>query len=204
MKRNQKVLIAIVCGVLVLVGAGLVYLFIPFYSYDHPPQYLPRLQITDDAVPDDYTHLYLKSYYDESGYHQDYILYAKEGSLHPLSYWQRLITGEYSPAGLRHVPYSAKEALENWTSFQTMLQDPAYADRSFRITGDLIFDEELGYRIFLILDGCDADFMKNEIAKTYGDFVVFDSETYDEAYFSSQNELLNCTYYQTPSTGYTE
>ena len=204
MKRSRKTFIAVLGAILVLVCAGLVYLFVPFYSYDHPPQYLPRLQITDDAVPDDYTYLYLKSYYDESGYHQDYILYAKEVSLHPLGYWQRFITGEYKPTKLRYAPYSAKETAENWTSFQTILESPAYADLSFRLTGDLIFDEELGYRVFLILDGRDADFMKGEISKIYSDFVIFDSETYDKAYFTGQHELLNCTYYQTPSEGYTD
>lgn len=109
MKRSSKIFIAVLGSVLVLVCAGLVYLFVPFYSYDHPPQYLPRLQITDDAVPDDYTYLYLKSYYDESGHHQDYVLYAKEGSLHPLSYWQRFVTGEYSPQSCAMSPILPKK-----------------------------------------------------------------------------------------------
>ena len=205
-KRSHKIILACVLAILVAVGGVLLYIYIPFYSYDHHPYMSPHFLDSEssfDKVPADYVHLFNKNYYDADGYHQARIIYVKEGSVHPLSYWQRFITGESSPTSIRYVKYSAHEALAYWKELYDMPESEAYAAYSFRVTGNVEFDEELGWRVFLIIDGKDAEFIKEELTKKYGDFVIFDSETYTEDYFKGQSELLIGHWYQTESRGYT-
>lgn len=203
-KRSHKIVVAcVLAAILVAVGCVLVYIFIPFYSYDHYPVTSPQVD-SYDKMPGDYAGLLQENYYDADGYHRDVTVYVKEGSIHPLSYWRRLITWVSSPSQIRYVKYSCDEAREFWTKIQTMPESEAYAAYSFRFTGDLEFDEELGWRVFLIVDGKDAEFIKEELTKKYGDFVIFDSETYTEGYFKGQSELLIGHWYHTESRGYTK
>ena len=209
MKKNKKIILVclIIFSLLLAVAGGvLVYIFIPPYSYEYPPLTFSKMfpNSTDfQKAPDDYVLLFPKNYYDADGYHQARIIYIKEGSVHPLSYWQRFITGESSPTSIRYVKYSAHEALAYWKELYDMPESEAYAAYSFRVTGNVEFDEELGWRVFLIVDGRDAEFIKEELTKKYGDFVVFDSETYTKDFFKDAAELCVGWWYETPSRGYT-
>ena len=79
------------------------------------------------------------------------------------------------------------------------MNNEAYAQYSFRFTGDLEFDDELGWRIFLIVDGRDAAFIREELTRQYGDFIVFDHPV---DYFKGKAELLTIKYVEVPSPGY--
>ena len=57
--------------------------------------------------------------------------------------------------------------------------------------------------VFLIVDGRDAEFIKEELTKKYGDFVVFDSEKYTRGFFKDAAELCVGWWYEKPSRGYT-
>ena len=209
MKKNKKIILVclIISSLLLVVTSGvLAYIYIPFYSYDHPPHMAPFLSTEElplEKVPNDYVHLFFQNYHDADGYHPTYTVYVKEGSIHPLSYWQRFITGEYSPTSTRYVKYSANEAVAYWKELCDMPENEAYAAYSFCFTGNVQFDEELGYRVFLFVDGKDAEFIKEELTKKYGDFVVFDSEKYTRGFFKDAAELCIGWWYETPSRGYT-
>ena len=130
------------------------------------------------------------------------VVLVKEGSIRPLSYWQRLEPKRENVREIRYVPYSIWDAGRNWVRFQTFLNDEAYAQYSFRFTGCLELDDELGWRIFLIVDGRDAAFIREELTRQYGDFIVFDHPDYPVDYFKGKAELLTIKYVEVPSPGY--
>lgn len=133
------------------------------------------------------------------------VVFVKEGSIRPLSYWQRLEPKRENVREIRYVPYSIWDAGRNWVRFQTFLNDEAYAQYSFRFTGCLELDDELGWRIFLIVDGRDAAFIREELTRQYGDFIVFDHPDYPKEYFNEEVELLLLDpekYFEVPSPGY--
>lgn len=130
------------------------------------------------------------------------VVFVKEGSIRPLSYWQRLEPKRENVREIRYVPYSIWDTGRNWIRFQTFLNDEAYAQYSFRFTGNLELDDELGWRIFLIVDGRDAAFIREELIRQYGDFIVFDHPDYPVDYFKGKAELLTIKYVEVPSPGY--
>ena len=194
-KRSHKIILAcVLAAILVAMGCVLAYIYFPLYSYEGVPFYSPyvkysRDEVSHEKVPPDYVGLRWRYYYDEQGYQIDSTIYVKEGSIHPLSYWQRFITGEQSPQKICYVKYSGEETRALWDKVQDTLEDEKYAAYSFQFTGDLVLDEELGWRVFLIVDGKDAEFIKEELTKKYGDFVVFDSEKYTRGFFKDAAEL---------------
>ena len=212
MKKRKKLhvfaVLTLLASVLLIISALNFYIYFPLYSYEGVPFYSPyvkhsRDEVSHEKVPPDYVGLRWRYYYDEQGYQIDSTIYVKEGSIHPLSYWQRLITGEQSPQKICYVKYSGEETRALWDKVQDTLEDEKYAAYSFQFTGDLVLDEELGWRVFLIVDGRDAEFIKEELTKKYGDFVVFDSEKYTRGFFKDAAELCVGWWYEKPSRGYT-
>ena len=133
------------------------------------------------------------------------VVFVKEGSIRPLSYWQRLEPKRKNVREIRYVPYSIWDAGRNWVRFQSFLNNEAYAQYSFRFTGSLELDDELGWRIFLIVDGRDAAFIREELTRQYGDFIVLDHPDYPVDYFKGKAELLMMDpekYVEVPSPGY--
>ena len=56
-KRSHKIVVAcVLAAILVAVGCVLVYIFIPFYSYDHYPVTSPQVD-SYDKLPGDYAGL---------------------------------------------------------------------------------------------------------------------------------------------------
>ena len=198
-KQKFLVVAASLFGLLFFAGSVLLaYIYFPPYSYEYPfimPVSIYAINYANNKDTDPYVYAknpadfvtnYGTTYHDADGEHRVYTIYVKEGSIHPLSYWQRFITGDTSPTQIRYVKYSIDEARLLWLDFQYILDSDEYAAYSFRFTGDLQFDEELGYRVFLFVDGRDAEFIKEELTKKYGDFVIFDSETYTRYFFKGR------------------
>ena len=124
---------------------------------------------------------------------EPYAVYVKKGSLHTLSYWQKMVTyrwaGEPDPGGV-HIPrrmvyvdYSMNELFACQDEIYAMLEDEAYAAYSFMFTGDVLLqqDETMGYRVELLVEGRDADYISGLIKEKYGDMVQ--GLTYDKTYY---------------------
>ncbi len=192
----------------VLLSGFILYLYVPLYPGGYQYTYVRGLESEEEMeiwrVPWDFAGFWGVNSRDPwKRYH---VVYVKEGSIHPLSYWQRLDPAYAEKLReIRYVPYSIEDAGRNWVRFQSFLNDEAYAQYSFRFTGELEFDDELGWRIFLIVEGRDAAFIREELARQYGDFIVFDHPDYPKAYFQERVELLLMDpekYMEVPSPGY--
>lgn len=191
----------------VLLCGFILYLYVPLYPGGYQHTYLVGLE--DEAEMETW-----RAPWDFGGFGvvnpknpwTSYtVVLVKEGSIRPLSYWQRLEPKRENVREIRYVPYSIWDAGRNWVRFQSFLNDEAYAQYSFRFTGELKFDDELGWRIFLIVEGRDAAFIREELARQYGDFIVFDHPDYPKAYFQERVELLLMDpekYMEVPSPGY--
>lgn len=191
----------------VLLCGFILYLYVPLYPGGYQHTYLVGLE--DEAEMETW-----RAPWDFGGFGvvnpknpwTSYtVVLVKEGSIRPLSYWQRLEPKRENVREIRYVPYSIWDAGRNWVRFQTFLNDEAYAQYSFRFTGNLEFDDELGWRIFLIVEGRDAAFIREELTRQYGDFIVFDHPDYPKEYFNEEVELLLLDpekYFEVPSPGY--
>ena len=189
----------------VLLSGFILYLYVPLYPGGYQYTYVRGLESEEEMeiwrVPWDFAGFWGVNSRDPwKRYH---VVYVKEGSIHPLSYWQRLDPAYAEKLReIRYVPYSIEDAGRNWVRFQSFLNDEAYAQYSFRFTGNLELDDELGWRIFLIVDGRDAAFIREELIRQYGDFIVFDHPDYPVDYFKGKAELLTIKYVEVPSPGY--
>ena len=191
----------------VLLCGFILYLYVPLYPGGYQHTYLVGLE--DEAEMETW-----RAPWDFGGFGvvnpknpwTSYtVVLVKEDSIRPLSYWQRLEPKRENVREIRYVPYSIWDAGRNWVRFQTFLNDEAYAQYSFRFTGNLEFDDELGWRIFLIVDGRDAAFIREELTRQYGDFIVFNHPDYPKQYFKTEVELAIMNpekYVEVPSPGY--
>lgn len=191
----------------VLLSGFILYLYVPLYPGGYQYTYVRGLESEEEMeiwrVPWDFADF--GGVNSRDPWKRYRVVYVKEGSIHPLSYWQRLDPTQDNLREIRYVPYSIWDAGRNWVRFQSFLNDEAYAQYSFRFTGELKFDDELGWRIFLIVEGRDAAFIREELARQYGDFIVFDHPDYPKAYFQERVELLLMDpekYVEVPSPGY--
>lgn len=196
----------------VLLGGFLIYLYVPFFPFSTAKIFYYSMWDLEDEkqmkdwqrVPWDFGGFGTVN--PQNPWTRYKVVYVKKGSIRPLSYWQRL-EPLYADnlREIRYVPYSVWDAGRNWIRFQSFLNDEAYAQYSFRFTGNLELDDELGWRIFLIVDGRDAAFIREELTRQYGDFIVFDHPDYPKAYFQESVELLVMDpkkYMEVPSPGY--
>ena len=134
----------------VLLGGFILYLYVPLYPGGYQHTYLVGLE--DEAEMETW-----RAPWDFGGFGvvnpknpwTSYtVVLVKEGSIRPLSYWHRLEPKRENVREIRYVPYSIWDAGRNWVRFQSFLNNEAYAQYSFRFTGELKFDDELGWRIF--------------------------------------------------------
>ena len=103
----------------------------------------------------------------------DGILYVTKDSLHSLEYWQKLCSADSEKpfTSLRRVRYSANEATQSWREIRACFEQEWKQEKSYRVQAMLMLDEELGYRVFLSLEGRDTEGILEELHARYGELV---------------------------------
>ncbi len=142
-------------------------------------------------------------------------LFVKRGSPYTLRYWHTLMLEKgYSkdqlPPKLVYVEHSFNEAMHYWREIRSAPNWDAFMYWSFRMTGGLMFDQEHGYYVDLIIEGKDADRVWETLRAMYGDFVQESQRTLsDYRHMQYSPELasywLQCPpMYREPSLCYEE
>lgn len=103
----------------------------------------------------------------------DGILYVTKDSLHSLEYWQKMCSADSEKpfTSLRRVPYSLNEAAQSWREIRVCFEQEWTKTKSYRVQAMLMLDEELGYRVFLSLEGRDTEAILEELRAHYGELV---------------------------------
>ena len=103
----------------------------------------------------------------------DGILYVTRDSLHSLAYWEKLCSADSEKpfTSLRRVRYSANEATQSWREIRACFEQEWKQEKSYRVQAMLMLDEELGYRVFLSLEGRDTEAILEELHARYGELV---------------------------------
>ena len=103
----------------------------------------------------------------------DGILYVTRDSLHSLEYWEKLCSADSEKpfTSLRRVRYSANEAMQSWREIRACFEQEWKQEKSYRVQAMLMLDEELGYRVFLSLEGRDTEAILEELHARYGELV---------------------------------
>lgn len=146
------------------------------------------------------------NHYTKKDYADIDTLYVVRGSLHTLSYWQKAITDEeYRPKRLLYVKYSANEIFMLQDELHEWLTDEAYANYSFKFTGEPVCNEGIGYRMELLVEGRDAEIIRKLLEEAYGDRIQ--PISYDKSYYhwvDASPELVGAWrgFYNSPSDGY--
>lgn len=221
-KHHWKKCVALVV-IVALVAAGGLW----FHRYNTPTLYVSHPlafvgYARDGMAPDDFGGVFYRedfigtpyrpdfdpadSHYTKNGYADIDTLYVVRGSLHTLSYWQKAITDEeYCPERLVYVKYSANEIFMLQDELHEWLTDEAYANYSFKFTGEAVCSEGIGYRMELLVEGRDAEIIRKLLEEAYGDRIQ--PISYDKSYYhwvDASPELTGAWrgFYNSPSNGY--
>lgn len=222
LKRHWKKCVVLVVILALATGGGLW-----FHWYNTPTHYvLHPLQYTgyarDGMAPDDYGGIFYRGDFIGTPYRPDFdpadnhytkkeeadtdTLYVVRGSLHTLSYWQKAITDEeYRPKRLLYVKYSANEIFRLQKELHDWLTDEAYAEYSFKFTGEPVCNEGIGYRMELLVEGRDAEIIQKLLEEAYGDRIQ--PLSYDKSYYHwvqafPENYSYWNGFYNSASVGY--
>lgn len=224
LKRHWKKCVVLVVLLALVTGGGLWFHWYntPTSYINHPMGYIMQA-MEDSSAPDDFGGVFYRDsfigtpyrpYFDKQDSHYPLgidqfdtsTLYVVRGSLHTLSYWQKSITDEeYRPKRLLYVKYSANEIFNLQDELHDWLTDEAYANYSFKFTGEAVCSEGIGYRMELLVEGRDAEIIQKLLEKAYGDRIQ--PLSYDESYYhwvDASPELTGAWrgFYNSPSDGY--
>lgn len=157
---------------LCLLGAGVVLATTAFFLWDHtyntPDVTYAHGNLLIQAgyngtAPEDFAGALLN----------DGILYVTRDSLHSLEYWQKMcpVASGKPFTSLRRVRYSLNEAAQSWREIRACFEQEWKQEKSYRVQAMLMLDEELGYRVFLSLEGRDTEAILEELRARYGELV---------------------------------
>ncbi len=106
----------------------------------------------------------------------EFVLYVKKGSPFTLRYWQSLLPEEYwednqMPTRIIYTDYSYNEIWHSWRELRSLPRWDEFLYKSYRVTGGIEFDQDIGHYIGLIIEGEDADFVWEKLKEVYGGMV---------------------------------
>lgn len=222
LKRHWKKCVVLVVILALATGGGLW-----FHWYNTPTLYVPHPlafigYARDGMAPDDFGGIFYRGDFIGTPCRPDFdpadnhytkkeeadtdTLYVVRGSLHTLSYWQKAITTEeYRPKRLLYVKYSANEIFRLQKELHDWLTDEAYAEYSFKFTGEPVCNEGIGYRMELLVEGRDAEIIQKLLEEAYGDRIQ--PLSYDKSYYHwvqafPENYSYWNGFYNSASVGY--
>lgn len=222
LKRHWKKCVVSVVLLALVTAGGLWFRWYntPTHRVSHPLVYTG--QAREGMAPDDYGGVFYRGDFIGTPYRPDFnpadnhytkkdyadidTLYVVRGSLHTLSYWQKAITDEeYRPKRLLYVKYSANEIFMLQDELHEWLTDEAYANYSFKFTGEAVCSEGIGYRMELLVEGRDAEIIRKLLEEAYGDRIQ--PLSYDESYYHwvqafPENDSYWNGFYKSPSDVY--
>jgi len=136
-----------------------------------------RLRLADLPLYD-----HLGSSYRDTGYRLEddsieSVVYVKRGSPFTLRYWRTLfqqsgMEEERLPTRIIYTDYSYNEVCHYWRELQALPKWGEFMYDSYKVTGGLVWDQDTGYHVELILEGKDAEYVWEHLEMAYGNFVV--------------------------------